>query len=125
MNYKENNTVLGSINVFTPFLISYEKMYNNIEPSDNNCNEMSQNLKTSISKINQTNDYTKETFSFPDKTSFIFNPVLCDGIDYLTKTSLQNNISIKFSKSQYFTHYAYSIKYEKETHILNISQFSN
>ncbi len=85
-----------------------------------NCNEIMRNLRTSISIINKTNVFEKTLFLFPDQSVFTFNPLGCD-----EKPAFQNNITIEFSKKQYFTHYAYSIKYDAETRVLKMGQFSN
>ena len=58
-----------------------------------NCNEIMQNLKTSISIINKTNVFEKSLFLFPDKSIFTFNPLSCD-----EKPSFQNNIKIEWKK---------------------------
>jgi hypothetical protein len=78
------------------------------------------NLRTSISIINKTNVFEKTLFLLPDQSVFTFNPLGCD-----EKPAFQNNITIEFSKKQYFTHYAYSIKYDAETRVLKMGQFSN
>ena len=90
-----------------------------------NCIKLGENLRNCITKINENNGFSKAMFSFTDKTDFTFNISSCNEISSLSNNSMGNNISIKFSKKQYFTQYPYSIKYDSTMCIVKIIQFEN